>query len=160
MQKVNLKYILINGKKINVDMIVDDEEGIKFYYNEQISEGYLKKAPVGTKHLEILQGITVKKKKVTLVDCYYTFRIDNYGKRYFHMKYHYIIYNWVKNENFLCNKLEVSLQRRYCNFLIFDFMNFSKFKLDGIFYTFKYEDNELIIKLISNEVMNRSELYS
>ena len=157
-RKLKIKSIILKGStEINVKQIIDNDDGIKFYYDENMSQYFdALKGWRETIQLQKIQVRTLENEIYTLFDCFYTVRIEK--ERYIHLIFNEIVIGKVDERNFKCNKLIVELK----NTEILKSKDFSEnieFTVDDI--TIKHFINRKKYEVIisSSNIKNTNELF-
>lgn len=160
----NIKSIIINGNKYNVDCINNKNSGIKFYYKETLYKifkyDFINSItyPIENNGNPIPVKIITNNGKIwTLFNCLYTVtRLEkNNNECYVHLIYNEIIKKEVDRRDFSCNKLEVTLDR------IFDYTydcipKSFEFNINKDI-TISYENDKITIQ--SEKIRNRHVYY-
>lgn len=109
-KKLNIKSIVLDGStEISVNQIIDNDNGIKFYIDEKISNNFnIFEGLRQTVPLDQIQVKTLENEICTLFNCFYTVRGEE--TLYIHLSFNEIVFGKVDERNFKCNTLIVELE--------------------------------------------------
>ena len=109
-KKLNIKSIVLDGStEISVNQIIDNDNGIKFYIDEKISNNFnIFEGLRQTVPLDQIQVKTLENEICTLFNCFYTGRGEE--SLYIHLSFNEIVFGKVDERNFKCNTLIVELE--------------------------------------------------
>ena len=157
-KRLKIKSIILEGsKEINVEQIMDNEDGIKFYIDKDIAQNFdILKGMRQAVPLQQIQVRNLKNKIITLFNCFYT--VKGKDELYIHLIFHEIVMGKVEERNFKCNELIVEIENTE-NIKSKDFSENIEFTIDDI--TIKHFINRKKYEIIisSSSIKNTNELF-
>ena len=156
---LNIKSIILeNGIEINVEQIIDKEDGIKFYINKLVNDNF--KVLLGLRQTVSLDKIyvrTLKDKVYTLFNCFYTVRGNN--NLFIHLVFNEIVREKVDIRNFKCNQLIVEFDYTD-NLKCKEFSEDINFIIGDINIMHFINRNKYEVTISSSTMKNTDELFS
>ena len=156
---LNIKSIILeNGIEINVEQIIDKEDGIKFYINKLVNDNF--KVLLGLRQTVSLDKIyvrTLKDKVYTLFNCFYTVRGNN--NLFIHLVFNEIVREKVDIRNFKCNQLIVEFDYTD-NLKCKEFSEDINFIIDDMNIMHFINRNKYEVTISSSTMKNTDELFS
>ena len=157
-RKLNIKSIVLNGlTEINVEQIIDKNDGIKFYLDKNISQYFdVLKGLRQTVPLQQIQVRTLKNEICTLFNCFYTVRGEN--ELYIHLIFNEIVMGKVDERNFQCNKLIVEFKNTE-NLKSKEFSENIEFIVDDITIKHLINRKKYEVMISSSSIKKTNELF-
>ena len=158
-KSINIKSVILkNGLEINVEQLINKDDGIKFYVTQEVHDNFdILSGLQKDISLEKIKVRTLKNKIYTLFNCFYTVRCTD--KLYIHLIFNEIVRGEVEKRNFKCNKFIVEFENTN-NLKCKDFSENISFSMDDVTIKHFINKNKYEVIISSNNQKERNLLFS